>query len=388
MKNKLTANGRIPLSNWVSPKKLAWTKEHLAKARSGDFVAEAILLEAMTTSEVPFNLAHLANLQFLPNYDEAPRAWKQVAGVREVRDFRPATLYSLSRTWTNDTEGEEPSGVLGGGVPNYGAPTVPEGTTYPYAYISGEVSEGAGVKKKGFKTDWTLEARINDGLGVLDRLPEEMLEVALDTEEADVFGALLTQGRGATSQLAGGPIPLSDDSVPANSVFSREALIRALIELSERRINGRVVGTSSRGYNLVVPVGQKIFVDVILNNISHVGQNQQDALQTNIFTINGYNPLANVTAIESEYVTGSEWFVIPKPGGTRRPVLDRLELRGYKVPHLLVENLTGQYVGGGAANIWDGNFDADVITLKLRQFGGGTVWDQGLGLLYSDGTGV
>src|SRR5690606_21948242 len=96
------------------------------------------------------------------------------------------------------------SNVLG---PNNIAPVIPEGTAYPYAYISGDVAQGSGVVKRGFKTDWTLESRINDGIGALEALPSEMLTVALDTEEADVFGALTRDGKGANSVLAGGKIP-------------------------------------------------------------------------------------------------------------------------------------------------------------------------------------
>lgn len=242
------------------------------------------------------------------------------------------------------------------------------------------MSQGASVRKRGFKTDWTLESRINDGLGVLDMLPDEMLEVALDTEEADVYGALTTQGKGQA--LTGGVIP-EGGSVVANAVFSREALIRALIELSERTINGRRAGASRNGYNLIVPVGQKQFVDFAIHNVSL--DSAKSGLLT--FNINGYNPLANVEVVESEYVTGTEWFVLPKPGGLRRPVLERLELRGYRTPQLMVDNHVGQYIGGGSTNVWEGNFDADVITLKLRMFGGGFVWDNGANVLYSTGQG-
>lgn len=380
---KFTAGGRLSVNPWVTPKKVEWVADRLSEARAGNKVSEARLLEALTTSEAPFALSHLANLQFLPNYDEAERTWKQIAGVREVPDLKPATLFSLNRSWTNDADGEEPSSVLGGKDPRFGAPDIPEGTAYPYAYISGEVSQGAGVRKTGFKTDWTLESRINDGLGVLEALPSEMLEVALDTEEADVYGALTTQGTGAGSQLAGGLIP-EGITVPANAAFSREALIRAIIELSERRVNGRLVGSSRNGYNLIVPVGQKIFVEFVLNNVRL--DSQQDGLAS--YAITGYNPLANVSVVESEHVTGTEWFVLPKPGGLRRPVLERLELRGYKTPQLFVDNHVGQRLGGGQADVWEGSFDADVITLKLRMFGGGVVWDGGAGVLYSNGTGV
>lgn len=380
--NDLTMGGRLRPSRWVNARKVQEVANLLGKARRGDFVAEAKLMEALTTTEAPFSLATLANIQFLPNYDEAPRKWKEIAGVRQVRDFRPAALHSISRSWSNDPGGDEPSGIVGGepGDANYGAPTIPEGTPYPYAYISGEYAEGASVTKKGFKTDWTLEARINDGLSSLDRLPDEMLQVALDTEEDEVFGALVTQGKSKT--LAGGLVP-GNFTVPANAPLSWEALARAVIELSQRTIGGRKIGASTNGYNLIVPVGAKIFVDYILNK-SLV--EEQNGLLT--FSVNDGAPLSAISVVESEYLSGNEWFMLPKVGGTRRPVLERLVLRGYETPELMVENLAGQYIGGGAVSPWEGDFDADVITLKLRQFGGGVLWDSGESVMYSTGAGA
>ena len=105
-----------------------------------------------------------------------------------------------------------------------------------------------------------------------------------------------------------------------------------------------------------------------------------------IMNINGANPLGAVTVIEAEQLSGSEWFLLPKPGATRRPVLERLNLRGYLTPQLFVDNHVGSAIGGGAISPFEGSFEADVITLKLRQFGGGVVWDAGKAIVYSNGT--
>lgn len=373
-KNKFTLDGRVKPRLGVSEKKVEAVKELLERHNSGDLIASATLQEALTTSDAVFNLAHLANINFLPNYDAAERNWRQVAGTRTVSDLKPVTLYSLSRAWTDGNGG---TGVLS----DHGAaPVIPEGTAYPYAYISGEVAQGANIVKRGYKTDWTLESRINDGLGAIDRLPQEMLEVSLDTEEADVWGALTTQV-GAGSQLAGGTVP-DGTVVPANAPLSRAAAIEAIIELNNRTINGRKVQING-GYNLVVPVGKREFVMFMLNQTYLEVQDGSFAL-----AINGYDPLAGVTVVESEWVTGTAWYLLPKPGATRRPVLERLSLRGYEAPQLMVDNHTGNFLGGASVSPFEGSFDADVITLKLRQFGGGVVWDEGKAVVYSTGAGA
>lgn len=377
-KDNFTLDGRLnPAAHGgkgvVTPTKVKAVESMLSKHLNGDRVASAQLMEALTTSDAIFNLAYLANVQFLPNYDEAPRVWRQVAGERVVPDLRPATLFSLARSWT-DGNGETQI------FTNGAAPTIPEGAAYPYAYISGETSQGAGVTKKGFKTDWTLEAQINDGVGVIDALPSEMLRVSLDTEESDVFGALTTQLT-AASDLDGGLVP-TGVTVPTNAPLSRDALIRAIYELKNREIGGRKIQVSG-GYNVLVPVGQGEFVQFILNQTFAEVQDGSFVLN-----VSGYNPLAGVTAVETEWLTGNAWMLLPKPGATRRPVVDHLSLRGYTAPQLFVQNLSGNFVGGGAASPFEGSFANDSITLKLRMFGGGVVWDGGLGVVASDGSGV
>lgn len=372
--NDFTLNGRLKPEPWVTPAKVEAAKNLFEDYMSGDRVAGATLMEAMTTSDAIFNVAYLANLNFIPNYDEAPRVWRQVAGVRTVNDFKPATLYSLQAQWT---DGNGASNVLS---TRGGAPTIPEGAAYPYAYIAGDVTQGAGVTKKGFKTDWTLEARINDGLGAIEDLPGQMLEVALDTEEEEVFGALTTQVT-AASELAGGDIP-SGVTVAPNAPLSRDSLIRAKYELAQREINGRKIRVTG-GFNLLVPVGQGDFAQFILNQT--YAEVQDGSFQLNIA---GYNPLAGITVIETEWLTGDAWNLLPKPGATRRPVLERLVLRGFETPQVFVDNHVGNFAGGGAHSPFGGSFAADVITLKLRQFGGGVLWDNGLAVVTSDGTGA
>lgn len=374
-KDNFTLDGRLKVVPGVSKAKVAAVAEMTERHLQGDRVASATLHEALTSSDAIFNAAHLATLNFLPNYDEAPREWRSVAGTRAVPDFRPATLYSLNRSWT-DGNGE--SNVLSA---NGGAPVIPEGVAYPYAYISGQNAQGGAVTKKGLKTDWTLEARINDGMGALDELPRELNEVALDTEEEEVFGALTSFVRAnSTTELDGGLVPTGSTVLP-NAPFSRDALIRAIIELSERTINGRKVRVSG-GYNVIVPVGQGIFAQFILN------QTFAEVKDGNfVLNIEGYNPLAGVSVVESDFVTGTEWILMPKPGATRRPVLDRLTLRGFETPQLFVDNHVGVPIGAASIAPFEGSFAADVITLKLRQFGGAAVWDQGQAIVYSTGAG-
>src|SRR4030095_15184324 len=88
------------------------------------------------------------------------------------------------------------------------------------------------------------------------------------------------------------------------------------------------------------------------------------------FVVNLSDPtqqmLSSITVIESQYVTGTNWYLIPKPGTVRRPVLALGRLRGNETPELRVNNLTGNYVGGASVPPFEGSFDNDTIDMRLR----------------------
>ena len=370
-KDWYTLDGRLRPAPGVTKRKVEAVRDLVEKALSGSHTAVGTLKEAITTSDAALSFAHLVNINVLPQYDLAPRVWTQVAGTRSVSDFRPAVLYSLIGQW-ND-------GVLGDGDPRHVAPTVPEGTPYPYAVITGEESTSAGVKKRGFATRFTFEAFINDALGFIKALPDEMLQVALDTEEYEVFSAL-TGGVGSGQQLDAGTA-IDGTSVLANSPLNRAALSVAKSQLALREINGRRIKVTG-GYNLLVPVGQGDYANFIINNMNLTGV--ADGSLT--IAVTGYNPLSDITPVETEYVTGDYWYLVPKPGATRRPTIDRLSLIGHEAPELRVQNLTGNYVGGGAITPFEGDFDTDSAAFRIREIGGATLWTPEQ-VVYSTGAG-
>jgi hypothetical protein len=389
-KNPFTLDDRLrPAGNGVpkgvvTEKKVAAVQDLIEGYNRGDFRATANLMEALTTSDAVFNAAYLATLNFVDNYDLYDRSWEDIAGTRTVNDFRPATLYSLNRSWT---DGNGSTQVLDS---HGAAPVIPEGTAYPYAYIAGDVTQGASVTKKGFKTDWTLEARINDGLGALDRLPDEMLLVASDTESAEVWGALVNQKTAASNYLTVTiPDPLGGTNivVPPNAPLSRNGILGAIQQLGLRTVNGRRIQVKGNAFNLIVPIGTGLFAEYILSQVLTGITTGAATTLVGQYDVTRPNPLAGITVKESEWVTGTQWYLVPKKGSTVRPILERLELRGYTTPQLFVDNHVGTFVGAGAVSPFEGSFAADVITLKLRQFGGGVLWDQGIGIVYSNGSG-
>jgi hypothetical protein len=337
-------------------------------------------METITTSDAIFNMAHLVNLQVLPQFDAAERTWSQIAGVREVPDFRPVVLRGIFGEWDNLKRVGSVTGV-GYNNPEGIAPVVAEAAPYPYAVIGDDESDYGQINKRGFKVGWTWEARVNDrGTDFFSTIPSEMLRVALDTEEWLVYDALIT-GTSGTSTLAAGTT-YTGASVPINSPISRDALVLAIYQLSQRTINGRQIDVRG-GYNLIVPLGTAAAVTFLL-------QQNLYSITDGSFSLNASflnDGVANTTIVESAYVTGTNWYLLPKPGAVSRPALELARLQGYTSPELRVNNVAGNYAAGGAVAPFEGSFDNDTIDLRLRYAVGGLNWDDRF-IVKSNGTGV
>jgi hypothetical protein len=365
-KDKFTLDGRLNPRSYqnVTPRKVAAIKQLWESGMRGNGIDAARFKESISTSDAIFNATYLTNIQVLEQFDELPRTWTQIAGVRELPDFRNVVLYSM---FNNGFEGlrrddaliDNPEGI---------APVVAEGETYPYATV-GEVEAAYGrLRKRGFKVGWTWEAQINDAIGFFSQIPGEMLNVAGDTEEYEVYQALLN-GATAASDLTGGTI-YTGETVVANAPFSKNALVRLLFEISQRQINGRYIGNAS-AYNLIVPVGTSPAVNFALSN-------QIIQTQDGSFVLSQQDqPLAAaITVVESEWVTGTAWYLVPKPGTTKRPVLELGRLRGQASPELRVDNHTGNYAGGASVPPFEGSFNNDTIDMRLRYPLTGILWSE------------
>lgn len=365
MKDQFTLDGRVkPANHMVTRAKVAEADRLLAQALRGDKVAAGKIAEVHATSDLKFNLAHLVTVTSLPQFDEAERTWSQLAGVRVVPDFGPVRLMSMFNA------------VTGAGVAeNGGLNTVPEGAPYPYVTVTGQEAFYSKLAKSGAKFGFTFEAGIQDIAGFFDQMPNELIQLALDTEEREVHEALIN---GTTQELAGGTLP--DGTVVApNAKISAEAIWQAIIELQNVEVNGRKVGRAT-GYNVVVPMGTADFVNWKLN------QAVLEIVDGNITYGPGDRTALNgVTVVESSYLTGENWIVLPKPGAIRRPVLELLRLRGYEAPELRVNNDTGTYVGGSAVSPFEGSFDNDTVDYRIRYVAGGVLWDTAYSVK-SDGT--
>lgn len=365
-KDQFTLDGRLkPANHLVTRKKVAEADRLLTAGMHGDRIAAGKLAEVHTSSDLKFNVAHLVSSVAIPQLDEAERTWSQVAGTRSVQDFGPVRLMSLFGDLTGTGVAE-----------NGGLPTVPEASPYPYVTISGQEAFYSKLQKLGAKFGFTWEANVNDIVSFFEQMPNELVQLVLDTEEREVYEALIN---GTTNDLETQELPDGSTTAP-NAALSPEAIWAAIIQLQNTQVNGRSVGRAT-GYNVVVPAGTEEFIEWRLNqNIIQI----QDGSIT--YGPGDRSALSNVNIVGSTYVTGTNWYVLPKPGAIRRPVLELLRLRGYERPELRVHGDTGSYVGGSAVSPFEGSFDNDTIDYRVRYVAGGVLWSSDYSV-HSDGSG-
>lgn len=374
-KDQFTLDGHLkPAHPTVTRRKVEEADRLLQRALRGDKIASGQLAEVHTTSDLPFVMAHLISATAIPQFQEAERSWSQVAGTRVVPTFDKVRLFSLFSDVTGAGVVNGPDGsTLTGGLPR-----VPEAAPYPYITLAGQEAYYSGVAKNGAAFGKTWESNINDVEDFYGNVPDELVQLALDTEEREVYDALIN---GTTAELAQQTLPDGTTTLP-NSALTPEGIWAALIQLQNVTVNGNKVGRAS-GYNVVVPVGTAEFIQWKLNQTIIA---IQDGSIT--FGPGDRSALNGITIVESAYVTGTNWYVLPKPGAIRRPVLELARLRGYETPELRARGNTGVYLGSSAVVPFnEGSWENDTIDYRIRYVAGGIMWSTAYSLK-SDGTGT
>lgn len=365
----LTCENRLEVNPYVSERKYLAMAEMVAGTQMGGFAAERAttdLRESLATTDGVFSFAHIMNVRNLPEFDKAERQWTKIADVETVDDFEPTTFESFRLDLGQKLKyGKGNNGKAGV------APKVGEGDTYQYTTGYSQENVKVAIEKRGFKYGVTLERILSRLRPLIRQLPDDMLQVGLDTDEFLVFQAL-QDGMGTNRQLAAGTAPVSGATVPANAPFSIDALRLALSQITQRTLNGRKV-TLANSYYVVVATGMGEIVETELDKAKLLRQIVTPTGGSDFYY--GAPSLGNLGkiagAIESEWIDDADaWYVVPAAGTSRRPGLKKLQLAGRTAPEVLVNNFTGTLLrGGNGSSPFDlAHFDNDTVDLKHRQF--------------------
>lgn len=350
----------------------------LGEALAGDRLAQARLKEAVTSDQLAPMFVKAANVRFQEYFDAHETIWDKIATKELLTDFRPASLLSLKPDTTTapiDNGGyKHPVGTL---------PHVPELTPYPTMSYS---ADGAFITtaKHGARIQFSFESFINDEWNVISRFPKDAAALAARTEDllvllqlfdpakktlrGDVFNSTnKTEFKldGLPSEITGGASGLGTSGT--NSILSFDAIVAARFQ---------ALATLRDGHSTYVPEGFVLVTNPALAEVAKgYTQINEIRVQNGKRTEIKGNPLKDLEVVTSDLISvvGGEtaWVLLPKGGRANgKTVLAKTGMLGREAPELRIHNKTGQMIGGGDVNPYEGSFDNDDVEVRIRQIAG------------------
>lgn len=359
-----SARRRQRPANWgkrmASAIRLAENKDGLSTYRW-----KATMEEAMKTSDFPYLLGDVIDRKLLAAYTAAPKVMRQIARVDpNVPTFNTVYRKAFDPLLTPMQQ-----------VPEQGSYTMSEPVESQYSYA---------LRKWGKRVDFSWESWINDDLGAFNRLPGGIAESALATE--DYFLTTLFWN-------SAGPL----DAYFAHSTLGQKGvsalpLTIANLETAIAQMSGS--GGSNTNYTsdagmpivnvpkyLMVPPALKLEAIRIL---SFAAAWAGSAGATDVAsTLRG---TTNVIASLGLTLIVNPWLPIVVTTGTLGqttwalfsesiPCCELGLLNGHSTPELFMKTSGAQYMGGGAADPFQGSFENDTVAYKGRYVFYGTRLD-------------
>lgn len=378
-------------TGWARPRRL--TEANLLEAAqlmgrvfAGNRLATIQFQEALSSDDFRAAAFEILDREMMERYADLPQTWSDYCRRTTVRDFKKKRLVDL----------------MGGRA---ALDAVPELTEYPERGVSKALYYMT-VGKYGGRFQISWESIVNDELGEIQNMPEDLAAAARDTESRLAAG-LLTDGNGpndayfgatawgrtyaqATDTWSGGSSNLITTGAgfsATNPPLTLDALTDALTVIGSRRDpENRPIMV--KGYILVVPPA----LEVIANNIIN-------ALQIRV-TVGGQQTIVNnwmagkvrvvvepwLPVLDQSANQAKTWYVLPDPKASR-PALFLAFLGGHETPDLRVKADAGNSIGGGALPAEEGSFDVDDIQYRVRHVVGGTGTDM-IATAVSNGSGA
>lgn len=370
-------------------KRVVQITDWLAAASKGNYVAQAQLKEAISTSDFPAVFTDIKNAQLQAKYALVEdHFWNKIARKITVPNFLPQSFIDLG--W-DDAAFDNILATNGGRATTPGGlPNVPEGTEYPTAFKLYSSEESLEIRKAGARIPFTFEAIINDQWSIVDDLPNWLLRTALDSEDIEVTG-LLTDGDGPNTAYfngANGNLLKFGSNTDGQAALTRDTLKAALTQANSFKAgpnNNRPVKFSK----FAVVVSSAAYNDVMdmLNGPTTFIVTDGNLQYTETFSYG-----AAFEVVEDKWLDvmdpvhgATAWYVVPFAGDGVRTSLGLGFLTGHDRPELRVHNETGLYLGGGQVPVREGSFLNDTWELRIRHIYGGVALNGGIGTVASTG---
>ncbi len=385
----LTADGQLSVHPLVTENKVLAIADMVKGSKLGGYAGERArtdLKETLSSTDGPFAWTHLVNLRNLPLYQDAPDNYDPIVTDELVPDFNPARFFALRQNWSGLEYGKDNDGQRI-------APKVAELDTYQYAYGYTQLDTSLAVSKRGFKVGISLEKAVNDVFNLIQRFPGDMLTVGQKTDQYVVIRALKSGVTGTSQFVAGQTDFISGTTVGANPLATPEALRIAI-----RQIGARVDSEGNHfpipsAFYLVVPTGAKESISwnlALAQGLISIQNDTVTARKTVTAVPQGsqFDNLSRIAGvIESDFVSGNFWYLVPAKGTTEIPAIVRVSLTGYTSPEVYVSNFNGVPIAGGASSspFQAFSFDNDAVDLKFRMFRNAALFSQDA-IVWSNGT--
>jgi hypothetical protein len=330
--------------------------------KTGDKPVHAFT-EAMSTDLFPLLFADSLDRQMYAAYQAAPQHWQRVARRAMVNDFREVKRFA----------GTGIRGLLSP-VKELAEHERRTADIQEYKYAVQKYEAGFGV---------SFEMMVNDDLDAFGRLPQDLAQSALDTE--DWFVTRLYAG--ATGPRADFYNEANDNVIASNAPLTRANLQAALTRLMQRKDErGNPIVVTA--VELVVGPGLTMAANDIMNATEYV---MKDA-GGNETHISGNGIGANLTVTTNFWLgtvtqtnADTSWYLFANAQSSSRPAIEVGFLRGYERPALYERIPDMRRFGGGAEVAW--SFDFGDNEKKVQHIMGGTFVDPRM-TLGSNGTGV
>lgn len=327
--------------------------------RNGSRRARFELQEALTTSDLAqFASGMLIDREMMQNYEAVEKQWPKFLTRTTVKSFKPKYLSEL---------------YLGAQV----FKDVPERTAYPHAQGPALGEYPISVKKTGLLWGFTFEGQVNDDLDQLMMVPNQMPQMASDTEDDRGLRQLIDLDTGALNTAF---FNVGNGNVGTLKLTGAnlETVVTNLRTKRDPR-SGAIIPAGT--LQLVVGPALQFEAEKILNAAELLVDDGNGGY------IRQPNPLkGKLVLVVNEKQLGQSWIVMPKPGTTIRAPFWEAFLTGYETPDFRQKADGGRAIGGGDVLV-TGSFDDDTIWYRGRHIVGAATGDPVL-TYGSDNTGA
>lgn len=307
-------------------------RESWAPSRMGKRVSESI-----TSSTFGEALGDSVTRRLIDMYRGARYgSWRAIATTVPVRDFRTQRRDRI------------------GGYGNL--PTVNEGAAYQPLTSATDEEATYAVTKKGGTEDWTFEAAMNDDLGALARIPEELGRAAARTLHEFVW----------LDNFASNPTCTYDSVALFDAGHSNTDAV-ALSNANASTLRSKM--RTQAGYGVASkPLGITPAFLIVPNELEDLGNQICNGDRAVPATTPGATDVPNLhrgtqLIVVDEFTDANDWYMVADPADL--PLIEIGFLGGREEPEMFMQDDPAQGTP----------FSADVVTFKVRHVYSGTVID-------------